>query len=144
MAYQMLIDSAFQTTLENFHKIFQKFFKRRTHRVNWTVGCSDRTIRKANSKIFKNSQTAWTVQTGRKANSPKRPDRPKNWYCPSRLNSSDRANSPNSCSWFQNSGDSVLCFRFLGYHSPFGYRQIRYNSFLLFYPNQISTKHSCR
>ena len=100
MAYQMLIDSAFQTTLEIFHKIFQKFFKIITHRVNWTVGCSDRTIRKANSKIFKNSQTAWPVQTGRIANSPKRPYRPKNWYCPNRLNSSDRANSPNSCLWF--------------------------------------------
>ena len=80
MAYQMLIDSAFQTTLEIVHQIFSNFFKRLTHRVNRTVGCSDPTIRKANSKIFENWQTAWTVQTGRTANSPKRPDRPKSWY----------------------------------------------------------------
>ena len=75
------------------------------HRVNRTVGCSDCTIRKAKSKIFKNWQTAWTVQsfglqTAWTANSPKRPDRPKSWYCPNRLNSSGRANSPNSCLWF--------------------------------------------
>ena len=105
MAYQMLIESAFQSTLEIFHKIFQKIFKRRTHRVNWTVGCSDRTIRKANSKIFKNSQTAWPVQKGRTVNSPKRPfktgiNRIKLVVRPNRLNSSDRANSPNNCLWF--------------------------------------------
>ena len=92
----------------NFSQNFSKFFKRLTHslcvsllknlwhRVNRTVGCSDCTIRKAKSKIFKNWQTAWTVQsfglqTAWTANSPKRPDRPKSWYCPNRLNSSSRA-----------------------------------------------------
>ena len=122
----MLIDSAFQTTLEIFHKIFQNFFKRLTYTVNRTVGCSDRTIRKV--KIFKNWQTAWTVQKdriGRKVGTVRT-----DWTAQAvRI----VRTAVYDLDWnLQNSRDSVLFFRFLGYLSPFGYRQIRYNTFCSF------------
>ena len=130
MAYQMLIGSAFQTTLEIFHQIFQIFLR------DLHIGSTEQ-------------QGVRTRQSGKRtvkfSKIDKQPEQSK--QVETRTVQKDRIvrTAVYDLDYnFQNSGDSVLLFRFLGHHSPFGYRQIRYNSFLLFYPNQISTKHSCR